>query len=123
MSQAKVDRYKKEKKNRHKQIKKKKIVKSIWVIVIALFIGACIGYPLGKKLYKVNAERRKANETVTAVYYDAWMSNYWNSKYYGTFGFAVDTDEEATDTDATDTDAVSIESEDLEEETPSDAIE
>ncbi len=118
MSQAKVDRYKKEKKNRHKQIKKKKIVRSIWVIVIALFIGACIGYPLGKKLYKVNAERRKANETVNAVYYDAWMNNYWNSKYYGTFGFVDDSGEEATDTDA-----IPEEADNIEEETPSDAVE
>lgn len=106
MSQAKVDRYKKEKKNREKQIKKKRITKSIWVIIIALFIGACIGYPLGKKLYKVNAERRKANETVAVGYYDVWMQNYWNANYAGTLGFTVDSGEEATDTDATPDDAI-----------------
>ena len=121
MSQAKVDRYKKEKKNREKQIKKKKIVKSVWVIAIALFIGACIGYPLGKKLYKVTAKHRKANETVTAMYYDAWMSNYWNNTYGGKFGFTEEQTEDATYTDAEE-DASSDENDDvLENETPTDA--
>ncbi len=115
MSQAKVDRYKQEKKNREKQIKKKKTVKALWVIVIALFIGACIGYPLGKKLYKVNAERRKENETVASVYYGSWLNNYWNSKYTGTLGFTIEDTEEATASDAIDEDA------DILYETPTDA--
>lgn len=117
MSQSKVDRYKKEKKNREKVQKKKRIVKAVWVVVIAMFIGACIGYPLGKKLYKVNAERRKANETVTAVYYDAWMSNYWNNNYSAKLGFVSDDTEEATDTDAD----VSTDSDSYEDDTPTDS--
>ncbi len=111
MSQAKVDRYKKEKKNRAKEIKKKKVIKAVWVIVIALFVGACIGYPLGKKLYKVNAEKRKANETVTTAYYDAWMSNYWKANYSEKLGLASGDTEDATGTDAdysTSTDASDI---------------
>ena len=120
MSQAKVDRYKKEKKNRGKQIKKKKFVKAFWVIFIALFIGACIGYPLGKGLYKINAKHRKERETVEAVYYDAWLNNYWNSHYYGTLGFTSDDTEEATDTDASYTDS-SVEEDTDDLSTPADA--
>ncbi|MBQ9608804.1 MAG: hypothetical protein IJV15_05075 [Lachnospiraceae bacterium] len=98
MSQAKVDRYKEEKKNREKNLKKKRAQKYIGVIVLALLIGACIGYPLGKKLYKINAERRAANETIAANYYDAWLQNYWNANYTGTLGFP--NTEEATSSDA-----------------------
>ncbi|MBQ8924594.1 MAG: hypothetical protein IJ053_07340 [Lachnospiraceae bacterium] len=121
MSQAKVDRYKEEKKNREKNLKKKRIKKYIGVIVAALLIGACIGYPLGKKLYKVNAERRAANQTVAVSLYDAYLQNYWNANYSGTLGFAVT--EEATSSDADTDDVTDIDDsvDNTDGDTPSDA--
>ena len=102
MSQAKVDRYKKEKKNREKELKKKRAKKYVVVVVLALLVGAGVGYPLGRKLYKVNAERRAANETISTSFYYSYLENYWDSKYTGTLGFPEpesnsETDEESED--------------------------
>ena len=47
MSQAKVDKYKEEKKNRAKTLKKKKIAKVAGILIAALGVGAIIGIPLG----------------------------------------------------------------------------
>lgn len=112
MSQAKVDRYKKEKKNRAKEIRKKKIKKVIWVFVGAILVGGAIGYPLGKKLYKVSAEKRKAEATINSELYDYWSQQYWAANHAGIMGIdedlldslddvSSDTDAEASDTDAT----------------------
>ena len=56
MSQEKVDRYKKEKQNRAKTLKRKKIKKALAVFILSLGVGALIGIPLGKHIYKVQKE-------------------------------------------------------------------
>jgi phosphate/sulfate permease len=100
MRQAKVDRYKQEKKNRGKMLKRKKIKKVVAILVCAILIGAAIGFPLGRYLYKVTSEKQKASATISSGLYDYWSQQYWNQNYTGILG------EEATETDADyDTDA------------------
>jgi hypothetical protein len=116
MSQEKVDRYKKEKKNRAKNIKKKKIRNAVTIIVLAGLVGAAIGVPIGKKAYAVSAAKKAANATVSAALYDSWFDQFWVTNGYSErVGFATDTDDAlndllgtATDSDyetSTDTDA------------------
>ncbi len=112
MSQAKVDKYKKEKKNRSKTIKRRKIRNFLLVMLLVFVVSMCIGYPLGKFLYKKSYEKRMANATIEASAY-----NYWAQQYiYGNYGhYFVDEEEpivsttaetsEATALDATDSDA------------------
>jgi hypothetical protein len=113
MSQEKVDRYKKEKKNRAKTLKKKKVKKALSIVVLAALVGAAIGVPLGRKLYDVEAAKKAANATITAGLYDNWFDEYWVTNGYSErVGFATDTDADedydlgtATDSDyATSTD-------------------
>jgi hypothetical protein len=114
MSQEKVDRYKKEKKNRAKTLKKKKAKKAVSIIVLAALVGAAIGVPLGRKLYNVEAAKRAANATITAGLYANWFDEFWVTNGYSErVGFATDEDDysdllgTATDSDyatATDSD-------------------
>jgi hypothetical protein len=110
MSQEKVDRYKKEKKNRAKNIKKKKIRNAVTIIVLAGLVGAAIGVPIGKKVYEVSAAKKAANATVSAALYDSWFDQFWVTNGYSErVGFDTDDTEdllsELLDTDtATDTD-------------------
>lgn len=105
MSQAKVDKYKEEKKNRAKNIKRKKTKKIAGILVLYLLIACAVGYPLGKQLYKVSVEHRKANATIDSGLYQYWIQEYWNS----TYGAYWDSDDDlATEMDAaieTDSDA------------------
>ena len=101
MSQAKVDKYKKEKKNRDKTIKKKKIKKAVAVIVAAGAVGAAIGVPLGKQLYLNDLAKREANATVTASLFYNWFDEYWVTNGYSErVGFTPTDDLLGTDTDA-----------------------
>lgn len=102
MSQAKVDRYKKEKKNRAKTIKKKKFKKGLAIVLSAMVVGLAIGFPLGKVLYKYADKQRQEKATIVAESFDAWAASYWKQNYYGILGGNEDT---ATDTDATSSDA------------------
>lgn len=103
MSQAKVDKYKKEKKNRAKNIKRKKAKKIAGILVLYLLIACAVGYPLGKQLYKVSVEHRKANATIDSGLYQYWIQEYWNTTYGA---YWVSDDDLATETDAaTDSDA------------------
>ena len=81
MSQEKVDRHKKEKKNRAKVMRMQKVKKAIAVFICSLGVGALIGIPLGKYIYKVQKEKAEANKTIVASEYDAWFENHWNEKY------------------------------------------
>ena len=104
MSQAKVDKYKKEKKNREKNIKKKKIQKAVVVIVFAGVVGAAIGVPLGKQMYLNDVAKRKANATVTAGLFNSWFDEYWvTNGYSDRVGFP--TSDDINDLLGTDTDA------------------
>lgn len=116
MSQAKVDKYKKEKKNRAKNIKRKRAKKIAGILVLYLLIACAIGYPLGRQLYKVSVEHRKANATIDSGLYQYWIQEYWNT----TYGVYWDSDDDlntatdadaATETDATETDATPAETE------------
>lgn len=95
MSQAKVDKYKKEKKNREKKIKIKKIRNTLIYMVLVFVVSMGIGYPLGQFLYKKSYEKRMANATVDASSYDYYVQQYISSNYGDLFN-----DDVATDTDS-----------------------
>ncbi len=97
MSQAKVDKYKKEKKNRAKTIKKKKIKSAVGFIVLCLLLGAAIGYPLGQKIYKDYAAERAANATIEADMFHYSLQKYWSENYWELFPHSHD---DASNTDA-----------------------
>ena len=81
MSQAKVDKYKEEKKNRAKIIKRQKIAKVVGVLVAALGIGAIIGVPLGKYIYNEKKAEEARKRTVSASNLDTWYEEYWGKNY------------------------------------------
>ena len=58
MSQEKVDRYKEEKKNRAKNMKRAKIKKALIIFAVALVIGALIGIPLGRWIYNYKTTQK-----------------------------------------------------------------
>jgi hypothetical protein len=96
MSQAKVDKYKEEKKNRVKILKKQKAKKAATIFVCAALAGLIIGYPVGKGLYKVSVKNREANATFAASAYDTWFNQKWAGNYSGVIPAASDTDAEAS---------------------------
>ncbi len=81
MSQAKVDRYKEEKKNRAKTMKIKKIKKAIAILIAALGLGAIIGIPLGKFVYNKQKEEAARNATISTLEFDSWFDKEWAGKY------------------------------------------
>ena len=87
MSQEKVDRHKKEKKNRERDKKIKKLKQALAAFICAILIGAIIGIPLGKKLYndkkKKDAEKEaKVVKYIPAVEFKNWFNDYYVEKYY-----------------------------------------
>ncbi len=116
MSQAKVDRYKEEKKNRAKIMKRKKIKKAIAVLIAALGIGAIIGIPLGKYVYNKQKEAEKAKATISSLEYMNWFDKYWASEYGDMFASTKNDLDVATasDADAASTDdAIEIDAGDI----------
>ena len=109
MSQEKVDRYKKEKKNRSRTLKLKKVKKALVVFVLSLGVGALIGIPLGKYMYKLQKEEAERNKTVAVSQYDTWFESYWSEK----IGYSSTSEEDlqnmldqySTSTDASASDA------------------
>ena len=106
MSQAKVDKYKEEKKNRAKIMKRNKIKKVIAIFVCALGLGALIGIPVGKKVYSYEKEKAARNATITALDFDDWFNKKWAGDYSALFANANSLDDmlisTATDADAED---------------------
>ena len=105
MSQAKVDRYKEEKKNRKKTMKRKKRRQVAEILVCFAILGAFVGYPIGRHLYQKDYEKRLANKTINAEAYDYWSQQYWSTHYSGTVfpeEFASATDASTTDASASD---------------------
>ena len=98
MSQAKVDKYKKEKKNRAKTIKRKKIKAAVGFIILCVLVGAVIGYPLGQKIYKDYAAERAANATIEANMFHYNLQKYWSENYSELFPHSHQ--DTASDTDA-----------------------
>ena len=98
MSQAKVDKYKKEKKNRAKIMKRQRIKKYVTVFVVAVLLGGLLGIPIGKKAYKMSVEKANANRMVSALEYDTWFRHYWVENYsdlYAGAALATEGDAEA----------------------------
>ena len=81
MSQEKVDKYKEEKKNRKKTMKINKIKKALAVFVVSLGVGALIGIPLGKHIYKVQKEEAEKHRTIPSSEFEAWFDKKWNDEY------------------------------------------
>lgn len=109
MSQQKVDKYKEEKKNRKKTIKLNRVKKALAVFVISLGVGAIIGIPLGKKLYKYQKEEALKHATIASTDYEGWFDKNWKEKY-ANFGSNEDLQQlldqfNASNTDASSTDA------------------
>ncbi len=92
MSQAKVDKYKKEKKNRPKAVKRARRRKTASIFIAAALIGAIVGYPLGKGLYKHTVAARRANATVDSGNYDVWFDQYYTKNYSYLLAAATATD-------------------------------
>ncbi len=93
MSQAKVDKYKEEKKNRAKTMKIQKVKKAIAIIVVALGIGALIGIPLGKYIYKFKKEQEAKKATIVSDKYATWFEENWGKNYSDVFGGNIDADD------------------------------
>lgn len=82
MSQEKVDRYKEEKKNRDKIKKKNKVKKILGIFLVALVIGALIGFPLGRWYYNYRQEHQDKEEIFMAANtYEDWFNKYWVDNY------------------------------------------
>ena len=124
MSQEKVDRYKKEKKNRAKTMKLNKIKKAVGIFVAALGLGAIIGIPLGRHIYKVQKEEAEKHKTISSSSYETWFADKWDKEYASLFTSAEDLQEmldsaTASDADAekaSDDEAIEIDADDLEED-------
>ncbi len=102
MSQAKVDRYKKEKKNRSRDLKLQKVKKALIVFILALAFGALIGIPLGKAIYKYEKKKAEEHATISSLHYSEWFDNYWVENYADFFVGNTYTSEEATEAPAED---------------------
>lgn len=100
MSQAKVDKYKKEKQNRAKKIKRRKIRNFILCMLFVFLISMGIGYPLGRLLYKKSYEKRLNNATISSASYDIWAQQYIAEEYNYLFSADADSDTTATPSDA-----------------------
>ncbi|MBQ1327522.1 MAG: hypothetical protein IIY49_05735 [Eubacterium sp.] len=110
MSQEKVDRYKENKKNRAKILKKKKIKKYTAILVTAFCVGALIGIPVGRGIYKYTKNAAERNKTVADMDYNNWFNSYWNEKLPSTASatsaeVATEDANTSSTTDATATDA------------------
>ena len=99
MSQAKVDRYKEEKKNRKKIQKKQRVKQVVEILVCAAILGALVGFPIGRHAYQKSYDTRQANKTIQASIYDYWGQQYWAANYAGSI-FQTASDSDATPVDA-----------------------
>ena len=101
MSQAKVDRYKEEKKNRARDMKRAKIKKALIIFLAALIIGAAIGIPLGRWLYNYKQTHVSEEDAFISSYnYTDWFNQYWVDNYSDFYtGSELATDEPASDTE------------------------
>ena len=101
MSQAKVDKHKKEKKNRAKTIRMQKLKTAIWVTIISLGVGALVGIPLGKGIYKYQKKKAEQNATISSLQYSSWFDELWANNYADLYaGMDFVEDEDASTTDA-----------------------
>ena len=99
MSQANVDRYKKEKKNITRDMKIQKVKKVLLVFIIALALGALIGIPLGKAIYKYEKKKAEEHATISSLHYSEWFDQYWADNYSDFFVGNTYTNEEIPEVD------------------------
>ncbi len=113
MSQAKVDKYKEEKKNRAKTMKRNKIKKVIAIFVCALGIGAIVGIPLGKYVYKEQKEAEARNATIAKADFESWFDKKWAGSYSSLFANSADALQDMLN-GASESDADEVDDEELE---------
>ena len=131
MSQAKVDKYKEEKKNREKNIKKAKLKKALTVLLWAAIAGIIIGFPMGKIMYNNYYEKKMNSATISATIYDYWLKEYWDVNHGDKFNqeSASSSDlsdeelQELADEISSNTDAIVVTPENLDQDALQDAIE
>lgn len=99
MSQAKVDKYKKDKKNRAKIMKRQRIKKYTAVVIIAMMVGGLLGIPIGKIIYKESVKKANANKTISSLEFDSWFHDYWAENYYDIYAGAELATEDSSDED------------------------
>lgn len=99
MSQQKVDRYKEEKKNREKTMKRNKVKKVLIAFLVALIIGAAIGIPLGRWIYNYQQTHQKKEDIfISSHEYEDWFNQYWVDKYASLYtGSELATDQPSTE--------------------------
>lgn len=130
MSQAKVDKYKKEKKNRAKTVKRAKVKRVARVLIGAALLGVIIGIPLGRFTYNKYYEKKMENATISSAIYDYWFQEYFDLHYGDKLNFSdAGSDElsdeqleELVDDISSNTDAIVVTPEDIDEEALEDAI-
>ena len=115
MSQAKVDRYKNEKKNRTKTLKRKKIIKVLVILVICFGLGVLIGFPLGKGIYNYQKKKAEQNATVSSLHYSDWFDQLWVDNYSDYFTGITYESNEGDTTETTTEEATEETSEDTTE--------
>ncbi len=131
MSQAKVDKYKEEKKNRAKTVKKARIKKVTNVLLGAAIVGVIIGFPLGRFAYNRYYDKKMENATVSSAMYDYWFSEYWNLHHADKFytntvnqdGLTDQQIQELVDELSSSSDAVIVTPDDLDQDALEEAIE
>jgi len=131
MSQAKVDKYKAEKKNREKNIKKAKLKKALTVLLVAAIVGIIIGFPMGKIMYKNYYEKKMDNATISAELYEYWFQEYWSVNHEDKFNTISNNQEGLSDDElealanqlSSDTDAIVLTPDQLNPDALQDAIE
>ncbi len=131
MSQAKVDKYKEEKKNRAKNVKKARVKRVVKVLIGAAIVGIIIGFPLGRILYKHNYNQRMEKATISATIYDYWFNEYWGLHHSDKFvtdsanedAISQEDLDQLVDEISSNSDAIVVTPDDLNQEELQDAIE
>ena len=131
MSQAKVDKYKEEKKNREKNIKKAKLKKALTVLLWAAITGIIIGFPMGKIMYNNYYEKKMNSATISATIYDSWLKEYWDVNHGDKFNQESASSSDLSDEEiqelvgeiSSNTDAIVVTPENLDQDALQDAIE
>ncbi len=131
MSQAKVDKYKEEKKNRAKTVKRARVKKVAVTLLWAAILGVIIGFPLGKIMYNHYYEKKLENATISASIYDYWYQEYWDMYYADKFtssttdsetGLTDDQIEELMNELSSSSDAIVVTPDDIDQEALEDAV-
>lgn len=131
MSQAKVDKYKKEKKNRAKTVKRARVKKVVNVLLGAAIVGVIIGFPLGRFAYNKYYEKKMENATISAAIYDYWFQEYFDLHYGDKINFSNTASDELSDEQiqeiadelSSNTDAIVVTPDDIDQDALEDAIE